>query len=115
MGFRRSIWTGELEEVASEGGGRHIISQEEIPAHLDNTKVGNRAYNRPLVSQAMGVHPGQAAEMNEAAKRNGTGAFYDPKTGNAVFESRGSRSREMAARGMFDNQGGYGDRMPQNH
>lgn len=74
------------------------------------SKVGNLAYNRPLESRSAGVHSSQAAEFNEAARKAGnTGVYYDPKTGNASFSSRGARRREIARRGLRDLDGGYGD------
>lgn len=75
-----------------------------------SAKVGNLAYNRPLRSRSAGVHSSQAAEFNQAAKQAGiAGVYYDPKTGDAFFESRGARRREIARRGLRDLDGGYGD------
>lgn len=119
MAFRRNWLTGELEEYDSElDRGRQVVHAETAadgtvrvvdgPAPIAGQRQVN-AYARPQRSKAMGVIPSQAAAMNEAAQQNGTGAFYDPKTGDAVFSSRRARSAEMQVRGMFDKQAGYGD------
>lgn len=87
---------------------RYVTQDERIPVPGD--RVGNLAFNRPLVSRSAGVHSSQAGEFNEAARRDGNaGVYYDPKTGNAHFESRAARRKELKRRGMRDNDGGYGD------
>jgi len=114
MGFRRNIFTGQLEEFDSEQE-KHEFRQEiaEIQAkHNPHPKDSYRnpsVWGRPLRSKAMGVTPAEAAKMNEQARAAGTGAFYDPKTGDCILESRGARNREMMRRGLFDKSGGYGD------
>lgn len=119
MAFRRNWLTGELEQYDSElDRGRAVVHAETAedgtvrvvdgPAPTIAQRQVN-AYSRPMRSKAMGVIPSQAAEMNEAAHRNGTGAFYDPQTGDAVFSSRRARAAEMQVRGMFDKAAGYGD------
>src|SRR5689334_4528514 len=107
MGFKRDLFTGELVETQESEHGRQIIYSEEIPPSMRQDKICN-PYSKPWVSQSLAVHPSQVAEFNEAAKRNGTGAFYR-KDGALVCESRGARAREMRARGKFDQQGGFGD------
>jgi hypothetical protein len=61
---------------------------------------------------AASVHRKQAGSMNQQAKLHKTGAYYD-RNGNCHFPSRGARKREMARRGIFDQDAGYGDQSPQ--
>ena len=66
----------------------------------------------PMVSMSLGVHSSQAAEFNEQARRNRTGAEYRAD-GTCVLSSRHARKRECATRGVFDQDAGYGDQAPQ--
>lgn len=108
MGLRRHFITGEWESY-DDTGKRQVIVYE---GKKERSSCGAISSKRPFVSQAMGVIAADAARFNAAARRNKTGAFYNEK-GNAVFTSKESRRREMAARHMFDNNAGYGDQAPQ--
>lgn len=105
MGWRRNIFTGELEEFESPEGGREVIFRSEVkydPGRADSP------WSRDLISHGMAVHPSQVAQFNEDAKRHGTGAFYRPD-GTAAFSTRRSRALEARRRGMFDKDAGYKD------
>ena len=108
MGFKRDIFTGELVEFESSETGRELIYQEEIAPSMQQGRRAGSAWSKPLVSQAMSVHPEQYKEFNESAKRYGTGAFYD-KNGDCHLPTRSARNKEMKRRRMFDKSGGYGD------
>lgn len=112
--FRRNIFTGELEEVPSEGGGRKVIARTTVSPHLVQNKTGS-AWGRPLVDTSLAVPIEEIDAQNEAAKRHGTGAYYVPGDhgfANVVFDSRQARAREYARRECFDGNGGYGDAQP---
>lgn len=63
----------------------------------------------PKVSVGLSVHPKQAQQANERAKRHGlTGVSYDEK-GRCTVSDRGARRDLLRLEGMHDSQGGYGD------
>ncbi|MFH1184666.1 MAG: hypothetical protein V1755_06455 [Chloroflexota bacterium] len=65
--------------------------------------------NWPMVSMAAAVDPSQAAEYNEFYKQNGiTGARHRPD-GMLELDTRGARREMLRARGLHDNDGGFGD------
>jgi hypothetical protein len=119
MGMRRNFITGEWEEFAEGFGGRwvhhhgKVVRIEDTEVVLKPRKSSNAICSKnPHVSKAMAIPIHQAAKFNEAARRNHTGATYVPDGkgyANCVTTSRGSRAKEMRARGRIDNDGGYGD------
>lgn len=116
--WRRNLFTGKLEQVPSDGGGRHIIYREEVyyqpKRQADPWGRGKDAISRPLSIKPEEATPEKIAALNENAKRNGTGAYYTPD-GACHTPTRGSRAREMPARRNFDGMGyqdndaGYSD------
>jgi hypothetical protein len=67
----------------------------------------------PLYSQAAGCLPKQVKSFREQAQKEGlTGVDFCPKTGDAIFESKGQRRKYLEARGFFDRNGGYSDPQP---
>lgn len=110
MPIRTNIYTGELEEFPASETGIEIIARGRLPfGEQTVTRRRNAAWSRPLRSSAIAVNPKQAASFSEAAKAAGTGAYYDPKTGEAVFESRRARNEECKRRGVYDHDAGYSD------
>lgn len=107
MAMRRNWLTGEWEEYEPPQDGREIIFRGEIPEGAVTGRA-NSPWSTPLVSDACAIHPDQAGQFSEDAKRHGTGAWYNSK-GQAVFESRQARARELKRRGFFDKDAGYGD------
>lgn len=67
------------------------------------------AWNKPLTSKSLGVHPSQAGEFNEMARKFGNRGVYYDESGTCHFESRGARNLEMKRRGKMDMDAGYGD------
>ena len=64
---------------------------------------------KPLESVSSGCHPNQVQEFNQFYKQQGiTGALHK-KDGTCVFESRQARNQVLEARGMRDQDAGYGD------
>lgn len=115
--FVRDWFTDELVERPSEGGGRQIIARETV--HYRPRRIGNPwDTGKEIVNRNMSIQPEQATEakieqLNENARKHGTGAWYDNE-GNCHTPTRGARSREMRARasvdfGFQDNDAGYGD------
>lgn len=118
--FRRNIFTGELEEVPSEGGGRQILYRGSAPKHYNPKPVGTPNYDRvcrPLSLKPEEATPQRIEAENEAARKYGSGAWFDKK-GQCHTSTRGSQNREMKRRGdmggtpMANFDAGYGDYMP---
>jgi len=64
---------------------------------------------KPLESLAMSCHRSQVGEYNAFCCKHGiTGAYYR-SDGTCVLESRQARNQLMKARGLHDNDAGYGD------
>lgn len=70
--------------------------------------VAHHAGNWPMVSDAMGVHPGQIREAMATDQKLGVRAEYT-RDGSVIFESPAHRKRYCEAHGVFDRNGGYSD------
>jgi len=69
----------------------------------------NTPGNWPQHSFASGVSPRQVAEVKAKLRARGVDAQFDPKTGYAIYRDRSHRRRCLEARGIYDQDGGYGD------
>jgi hypothetical protein len=97
------------DEVVSILKAAHALLVAKPTTPSRSTARTTLAYNKPLKSTAMSVHPDQVQEMNALVKGDGlTGVYFDPK-GTCWTTSRGQRARAMKLRGLRDNDGGYGD------
>jgi len=65
----------------------------------------------PLVSEGMGCLPNQVPEMREFVKERGLTGVEVLPSGAVALTSRGDSGRRglLRARGLVDNDGGYGD------
>jgi hypothetical protein len=107
--IRRNIFTGQTEEVPSEGGGRRIIARTSVPeGAVDPCKRASGAWSRTMRGQALAVHPDQAGQFSEEAAKAGTGAYYDTQ-GKLCADSEGALQREFARRGFYDKNAGFRD------
>lgn len=78
--------------------------QAEAPCVVGTKALHCRAH------EALGVHPKQIREMQELLRRKGVRATqYDPKTGDCLVENRTHVNEICRARGMRNQDGGYGD------
>jgi hypothetical protein len=111
MAFVRDWFTGELvERPASEPG---IIARTSIPKSAVTKRSGSSPWYKDQPCMAMSIKPEEAtpervAQENEAARKHGTGAYYD-KDGTCFLPSRGGRAKEMRRRSVQDNDAGFGD------
>lgn len=119
--FVRDLFTGELKEVPSDGGGRRIIYSEPVPEvfrsagqHCDPWS-GTDKVSRPMSLKPEDATPERIERENAAARHHGTGAYYT-QDGICHTPTRGSRNREMARpRANFENtrfmdlDAGFGD------
>ena len=66
---------------------------------------------KPLVSQGAGCLPNQVPEMREFVKEQGLSGVDVRPDGSVAFSSRGDNGRRglLRARGLVDNDGGFGD------
>ncbi len=63
---------------------------------------------KPILSEALAVHPEQVQEAIEDAKKKGVPTDFLPD-GRAVLTSRSHRKAYLRAYGFHDRSGGYGD------
>lgn len=63
----------------------------------------------PMKSAATGVEVHQIPEAMAHDRENGLKVDYDPKTGDAIYTSRGQRKKHVESLGMYDRNGGYSD------
>lgn len=83
------------EKIVCEDG---VIARRDLMAeHTDGRKA---VYGKwPLVSVAAGINPKQIKSFQA---RMGEHHRFDPRTGNAIFESRQHRRKCLQDRGMID-------------
>lgn len=93
--------------------GRQVTKEEfdaALPNVVDEVGTGDALLGwKPLLSDALAVHPEQIAEAEASAKAKGVPTEFEPEYGRPVFTSRSHRRAYLRAYGMHDNQGGYGD------
>jgi len=65
-------------------------------------------WSKPVLSDAMGVHPNQIQGCVEDARKRGIEIEFAPD-GRQVFRSRKARKEYCRSEGFHDNDGGYGD------
>jgi hypothetical protein len=82
------------------------ICQRNWGAEMSGTNAD--AWKKPLLSNALAVHPDQIPEAMAHARANGVNVDFHPD-GRAILRSRGERKKYAKARGQIDQDGGYGD------
>ena len=90
------------------------VTQKEFERHFPDKPIGSGDGLfgwKPLVSDALAVHPRQVKEAREDAARKGLTVEF-LKDGRPVFNSRQQRRAYMDAYGFYDRQAGYGDAAP---
>lgn len=71
--------------------------------------VGNRPWAKPVVSDALAVHPSQIEEVMARNKRHGLEVEYEGEYGRPILRDRDQRRRLLKIERCHDNNGGYGD------
>lgn len=66
-------------------------------------------WTKPLLSDALAVHPSQVKEAEERNARRGCSVTYRADDGRAIIPDRGERKRLLKIEGLHDRSGGYGD------
>lgn len=108
MHYVRNWFTGELEEMPSEGGGRQIIAATSVPESAVVKRNGS-TWGRPWRSKAAAVPAEQAAEFNAGAALGARYVQGDNGFWDLECDSRAARRNEMARRGLIDRDAGYSD------
>lgn len=75
----------------------------------DDTQPGNRPWSKPILSDALAVHPDQIPEVMERNRKHGLEVEYEQEFGRPILKDRDQRRRLCRIEGVHDNQGGYGD------
>ena len=99
-GPKQTYWI-DNRQVSKEEFDRAFPDKEGVPGM-------EYAWDRPLLSDALAVHPSQIEEAREDAKQKGVPTDFTPD-GRPILTSRAHRKRYLKAYGFHDKQGGYGD------
>jgi hypothetical protein len=96
-------------------GDRYFIDGKEVTkavfdSHFPDKPIGPEALVgwKPIVSDALAVHPKQVQEATENAAAKGVPTEFLPD-GRPVMRTRAHRKAYLKAYGFRDNDGGYGD------
>lgn len=87
------------------------VTQEEFDARrpvVEEFSANALVGWKPIVSDALGVHPHQVNEAREDAMKKGVPTDFTP-TGEPILRSREHRKAYMRAYGFYDRDAGYGD------
>lgn len=91
-----------------------------LDAHYEAMHVRSRqkastqfAYSRPVLSDALAVHPKQVKEAIEDARKRGVPTEFAPD-GRPLIRSRQHRNAYLRAYGFHDRDAGYSDPAPGN-
>ena len=117
----KNIKTGKIIQWTMEESEYYAMMDDECFIHHPDgaiyeryfpqqKEMGNkRAWASPLVSVAAGCHPDQVDEFNKKAKADGFSGVSFNHEGDALFDSRGQRSKYLKHINMCDRDGGYSD------
>lgn len=75
---------------------------------IDEEHERNRPWSKPIVSDALQVHPRQLEAVRERNAKHGLDIEYRPD-GKPVLRDRKQRHDLLRVERMHDNQGGYSD------
>lgn len=92
------------------------VSKEEFDLAVPNAPpaqegdgMGNRPWAKPILSDALAVHPEQIEEVMERNRERGLEVEYEKEYGRPILKDRDQRRRLMEIEGVHDRDGGYGD------
>jgi hypothetical protein len=85
-----------------------LVAQRDYRAEHCGVVGTKKTHCRP--NMALGVHPRQIPELQRLLKRRGVRATqFDQRTGDCLVEDRSHVNDICKARGMRNQDGGYGD------
>lgn len=99
----REVTRDEFERAFAEERALLPVVEE------DPSCQGNRPWSKPILSDALAVHPDQIKDVMERNARHGIHVNYHPDDGRPILPDRDARRRLMRLERCHDNQGGYGD------
>jgi hypothetical protein len=116
----KTLTVSEYEALLKEDEETYLVEvgDELVPCTRDI--IGDLSSTLSVVpsgemrSIALGVPPSQVEDAQREAAAVGVPTEYDPRTGEAIFTSRGHRKRLCEKLGYFDRDAGYGDPAPKN-
>lgn len=87
------------------------VSEREFKKHFGDKKIGDGPistgnWNKPVLSEAMAVHPSQIAETVERNRQMGINTDYTPD-GRPILKSSKEKLALMRLEGLHENNGGY--------
>jgi hypothetical protein len=90
---------------------KKVVEADVVPSVSRSSLPGGGAYSeaRPLLSVASGVPKHMTQELRDFVKERKLKGVEVLDTGEVQFTSRSGRKEYLKARGMIDNDGGYGD------
>jgi len=100
----RPIQIGPPKFIMVDGRRANRCLQAELAAPVGTKKVWRRR------NVALGVNPKQIPRLQRLLKARGAGdTQFDKRTGDCMVENRTHYNQIMKARGMFNQDAGYGD------
>lgn len=75
----------------------------------ENGQCSLRGWTKPLLSDALAVHPDQIPDVMERNRRAGLHVEYNAEDGRPILRSREQRRKLMKLDKCHDRDGGYGD------
>lgn len=94
--------------------GKEVSAEEYDAAFPDKPmaragKCSLVGWSKPILSDALAVHPKQIGQVMERNKKRGLHVEYETEYGRPILKSREERRKLMEISGVHDKQGGYGD------
>ncbi len=95
--------------------GKEVTKEEfdlavpDAPKAQEGAAPGNRPWTRPILSDALAVHPDQVDEVMARNREHGLEIEYEREFGRPILKDRDQRRRLMKIEGVHDRNGGYGD------
>ena len=101
MGDRQTYWIDGREATRTE-------FRKAFPAQPLGSAECITAWKRPILSDALAVHPDQIPEVLERNRQHGIYIDYAPD-GRPILTNRRDRAKLLKLEGCHDHSGGYGD------
>lgn len=91
--------------------GREVTEEEYRKVYpLDpGVPMISAGWSRPMLSDALAVHPSQVQEATARNAKRGCSVTYRTDDGRAIVPDRGERKKLLKIEGFHDRDGGYGD------
>ena len=104
MTIERKFGMGRAVRTVFHDGKK--FNRDVVAEHRDSRDTPG---NYPMWSDAMGVLPSQAKELNDHLAKHGVAPCQVDREGRIKLESRHHRNQVLKARNLRDKNAGYGD------